>query len=332
MTDLAQPAHLLPSLMDNICHALAGAALGQAGLKHRTALGMSTLVIGANMPDIDALSMIFGDPLAFRRGWTHGILALFVLPFVLTGIMLTWDRFVRRRRMGTGTAPLPAAVPAQLLLLSAISVLSHPFLDFLNTYGVRWFMPFLDRWYYGDAVFIIDPWMWIALGTGVILSWRHRSERPARLALALTAGYIFVMLGADVVERRLVRSELPRHGISRDARLLLSPVPVDPTRRAIIISEGEQYRFGSLAWRPGPRIEITDEVLAVGAQQPEALIAAASPDARSFMHWARFPFFVVDRSGELTVVHIADARYSRRAMGSWASVSITIPPAGSGGN
>lgn len=315
--------------MDNICHALAGAALGQAGLKHRTALGMSTLVIGANLPDIDALAMIWGDPLAFRRGWTHGILALLVLPFVLTAIMLAWDRLVRRRRRAAhASAP---AVPRELLLLSAISILSHPFLDFLNTYGVRWLMPFLDRWYYGDAVFIVDPWMWLALGTGVILSSRGRSTRPARVALGVTAAYVLVMLGADVLERHLVRAELPRHGIARDAGLLLSPVPIDPTRREILIAEGERYRFGTLAWRPGPRIELTDEVLAVGAHEPEAQIAAASPDARSFMHWARFPFFVVDRSGGTTVVHIADARYSRRAMGSWASVTIRIPDRRPGG-
>lgn len=307
--------------MDNICHALAGAALGQAGLKQRTALGMTTLVIGANMPDIDALAMVFGDPLAFRRGWTHGVLALVVLPFVLTGIMLAWDRLVRRRRR-RGAA---AAIPRELLLLSAVSVLSHPCLDFLNTYGVRWFMPFLDRWYYGDAIFIIDPWMWLALGTGVLLAKRRGSVRPARVALAATGAYILVMLGADVLERRLVRAELPRHGIARDAKLLLSPVPIDPTRRSILIGAAEQYRFGTLAWRPGPRIEISDDVLQVGAHEPEAQLAAASPEAASFMQWARFPFFVVDRSGAMTVVHIADARYSRRAMGSWASVSIVIP-------
>jgi len=36
----------------------------------------------------------------------------------------------------------------------------HPTLDWLNTYGMRWLMPFSGRWFYGDAVFIVDPGCW----------------------------------------------------------------------------------------------------------------------------------------------------------------------------
>ena len=39
--------------MDNLCHSLVGAALGKAGLARRTTLGMSTLVIANNLPDLD---------------------------------------------------------------------------------------------------------------------------------------------------------------------------------------------------------------------------------------------------------------------------------------
>src|SRR5688572_20546197 len=39
--------------MDNVCHTLVGAALGEAGLKQRTRYGNVTLMIAANLPDID---------------------------------------------------------------------------------------------------------------------------------------------------------------------------------------------------------------------------------------------------------------------------------------
>ncbi len=39
--------------MDNLCHSLVGMALGRAGLDVAHALGMSTLVIANNLPDID---------------------------------------------------------------------------------------------------------------------------------------------------------------------------------------------------------------------------------------------------------------------------------------
>ena len=35
-------------------------------------------------------------------------------------------------------------------------MLGQPLLDWLNTYGVRFLMPFDGTWFYGDALFIID--------------------------------------------------------------------------------------------------------------------------------------------------------------------------------
>ena len=67
--------------MDNLCHTLAGAALGEAGLKQRTAFGMATLMIASNLPDVD-VAVFATDTLAmsFRRGWTHGVIGQLVLP------------------------------------------------------------------------------------------------------------------------------------------------------------------------------------------------------------------------------------------------------------
>src|SRR5688500_4342461 len=67
-------------VVDNICHTLVGAALAEAGLKRRTALGSATLMIAANFPDIDVIAVPLGHSLGFRRGITHGIPALLLLP------------------------------------------------------------------------------------------------------------------------------------------------------------------------------------------------------------------------------------------------------------
>ena len=92
--------------MDNLCHSLVGAALSRAGLGRRTALATATLVIGANLPDVDVFAYAWGadTALGFRRGWTHGVLALALWPFVLTGILMAWDRLVRRRTARTWSA------------------------------------------------------------------------------------------------------------------------------------------------------------------------------------------------------------------------------------
>ncbi len=65
-----------------------------------------------------------------------------------------------------------------LTLLGYAGVLSHVFLDFLNSYGVRLLMPFSDRWFYGDALYIVDPWMYLALGGGVCARLRSTTQRP----------------------------------------------------------------------------------------------------------------------------------------------------------
>ena len=111
--------------MDNVCHTLIGAALAEAGLKRRTALGPATLMIGANFPDIDVIAVPLGHSVDFRRGWTHGVLALVVLPFVLTAIMLAWDRWVAAPRAARrGIERVRGAVPRELLLLSTIAIVT----------------------------------------------------------------------------------------------------------------------------------------------------------------------------------------------------------------
>jgi inner membrane protein len=163
--------------VDPIAHTFTGAALAAAGLRRVTPLATTALVLGANAPDVDALLIFAGDQLALahRRGWTHGVLAIAVWPFVLTGLLLLWDRWVRLRRR-------PDAAPARagpLLALSALAVLTHPTLDWLNNYGMRWLMPFDGQWFYGDALFIIDPWVWLGLGGVLFLAHSRRVEHFA---------------------------------------------------------------------------------------------------------------------------------------------------------
>jgi inner membrane protein len=161
--------------VDPFAHTFTGAALAAAGLRRASPLATAALLIGANIPDVDILTAFGGDnaALAHRRGWTHGVLAIVVWPFVVTGLLLAFDRLRRRPARGD-----PSVAPLALLGVSAIAVVSHPLLDWLNNYGMRWLMPFDDRWFYGDALFIIDPWVWLALG-GVLCAGYSRSAGAA---------------------------------------------------------------------------------------------------------------------------------------------------------
>ena len=56
-----------------------------------------------------------------------------------------------------------------------MAAISHPLLGWLNIYGVRLLMPFDGKWFYGDAQFIVDPWLWLLLGSSVVLA--HSASR-----------------------------------------------------------------------------------------------------------------------------------------------------------
>src|SRR4029450_684545 len=193
--------------MDNLCHTLTGAALAEAGLKHRTRFASAALMIAANLPDVDVLAFAAGTPpRALRRGWTHGVLAQALLPVVLTAAFVAVDRW---RPPRPGSAPLRTSA---LLLLGYIGVLSHVAMDWLNNYGVRLLMPFSGRWFYGDAVFIVDPWLWLTLAAGVLLARRagpERSRRAGRARMAAIAVVIAtVYIGAMVISARAGRAHV----------------------------------------------------------------------------------------------------------------------------
>ena len=331
--------------MDNLAHTLVGLAIGEAGLKRRTALGTATLIIGANLPDVDALTYLVGsgtDALAFRRGWTHGVVAMAVLPFLLVGLMLAWDRVTVRRRRRGARAPVRAG---WLLALAAISILSHPLLDLLNTYGVRLLMPFSNRWFYGDTLFIVDPWLWMALAAGVLVSrWRGRrlgirtgqgrpsrehaaAERPARVALTFVLVYVAGMAAWSRVGRVLVDRSQPA-GVP--ARTMAGPVPLVPARRAIVRDLGGRYETGVLEWGLPPSYTRT-QLIAVGADAPGVSEAAATRDGIAFLSWSRYPRFESSLIGDSLRVVMSDVRYADERGRGWASVAVMVPAAPLGG-
>lgn len=306
--------------MDPVSHTLAGTALAQTGLKRRTALGTTTLLIGANLPDVDVAAYLWSGEtaLAFRRGLTHGILAALLLPVALAGLVWLWDRSVRRR-LRPDSDP---AVFRQLLLLSALAILSHPVLDYLNVYGIRLLAPFSGRWYYGDALFIVDPWLWAILAAGCWLA--RRTRRWATVSLVVAASYVVILGVSGVAARRLVRDSLRRDG-QPSPRVMAAPLAVTPFRRYVVVEEGDGgYRVGMLDWIPRPRVELTPLPDGTRKASDVLSVAAASEPARKFLTWSRFPFYLVRREGDGWRVFIADARYTVDPEASWASTSVHV--------
>ncbi|MFB3903071.1 MAG: metal-dependent hydrolase [Acidobacteriota bacterium] len=171
--------------MDNLTHSLVAASLGRAGLSEKVPGGTLSLVAAANLADADAVSSFWGTLyyLAYHRGTSHSIVGTLAFGTVLTAILWLVGRWRGH----------PAS-PAQIGLAVFLAAATHPLLDLTNSYGLRPFLPFVDRWYYGDLIFIVDPYLWLVLGGAVFLTAkRGRLGKTVWAAGAILASLVLVL-------------------------------------------------------------------------------------------------------------------------------------------
>jgi inner membrane protein len=299
--------------MDNLTHSMVGAMLGQTGLKRKTGLGMAALVIGANIPDIDAACTFWGiQSFAMRRGLTHGPIAWLVLPVLLTALLIAWDR--RQTRRGTRPEQRLPLRPGWLYVLALIGTLSHPAMDWLNNYGIRLLEPFSSRWFYGDTMFIIDLWLWMLLIGGYIWSrraekhgvgdWRRRGKVILTVASAYIAGNGIITGLAEARTADWLRST------ARSPELVVAnPVPLLPWRR-VMLWRSEGY-YGSRAYSlfdaQGGAAGADDAGQPTGMDDPAVSIARnRDADAHAFLFWSRMP--VAQRRADGALV-LSDQRF-----------------------
>ena len=287
--------------MDPLTHTLVGGSLAATRLGEKTRLATASCVIGANLPDVDVLAFAWGvdAALGFRRGWTHGVLALVVLPLALAGLLRLWDRWwppgrwpprwwsalrrVERSRPpgeGAGDQPPRRLSPGWLVALCYLSVLTHPALDWLNNYGMRWLMPFDGRWFYGDSVFIVDPWLWLLLGTG----WLVGRRRSWGLALLVGAP------GALLLVRTVMRAPEFATAVALVVGALLTLLwwkprheIVGPRAATIGLTLGAAYIAALIAVHAMSESRVRGELAAAGFTPLDALLVAPMP--ANPLHW-----------------------------------------------
>ena len=297
--------------MDNLTHSLAGALIGQAGLKRKTGLAMPALIIGANLPDIDAACFAWVEGvehLAFRRGITHGPPALLLLPLILAGILWWWDDWQARRGKRPKTR-LPVRI-GWLYVLAFIGCLSHPALDWMNTYGIRLLEPFSSRWFHGDVLFIIDAWLWLGMGLATLISYRREQargdwRRPARIAIAGVLAYIGVNAAItwNAESRILSREAPPQIAIA-------SPVPLAFWQRQMITGGEGRWQIGD------KEVGLRDLT-----EADERAMTTEIPAAAPLLFWSRTPFVGLDPQGRCL---LGDARFADSVAGG-ARFNVDLP-------
>lgn len=194
--------------MDNVTHGLAGLliadvaeqSLARRGPSVGTRLRRALSVLGivaAEFPDSDliysgrVLDMGSLGYLLHHRGHTHTIVWA-VVSAVLLWLIARW--WVKR----TGE-PLTRSASTALLVVALVGTLSHLLLDFTNSYGVHPLWPFNGRWFYGDAVFIVEPWLWLV---AIPPLWWNRPRGIGRWLLPF---FLVVIVAAIVLLGQVAR-------------------------------------------------------------------------------------------------------------------------------
>lgn len=307
--------------MDNLCHSLVGWAMGEADLKRKTRYGNAALIISANLPDIDVLVFMTSTPsVEFRRGWTHGIVAQLVLPIALTAVIAGFDRLRRGHARSSNVA---LNVP-WLLGLCYAGVFSHVGLDFLNNYGVRLLAPFDWRWFYGDAVFIVDLWLWLALAAGVWLSRRRGSPRPARGALVFAACYILAMLVSAQAARGVVATIWQTTRGTKPRALMVGPLPITPFTRTVVVDAGDHYETGTFSWWSAS-VSFDPGRIPKNDRDPAVAVARESRVISAYLVWSRFPYWTITPANGAVEVGVRDMRFGG-ALGGRLATRVFIHP------
>ncbi len=200
--------------MDNLTHSLTGLMLSRAGLARFHARAPLALILSANAPDVDGLAIFWG-PLAYiryHRGLAHAI------PFVPVMALLPMLIVCALMRSFQGWM--------RLYLLCIAGVASHLLLDWTNTYGVRFLLPFSPQWFHLDLNALVDLWILAVLLFAWLLVYVFRmvnaeiGAKPgsgralAILALLLVLGYDFGKFllhqrAIDVLNSRIYAGSAP---------------------------------------------------------------------------------------------------------------------------
>lgn len=258
--------------MDNITHSLVGATLAELALPAGAPRTMRRTffiagVVAANLPDADLVyTRITPTPLGallHHRGHTHTAVGLVLLGLAMVAVCL-----IPRIRETAGPSR------ARLWTLIAVALASHLVLDSWNSYGVHPFWPIDSRWYYGDAVFILEPWIWLLLGVAAVLDTMNRAGRAllgAALVGITSIGAYFRQIPVVALIALLVAALVLALALRRRAPRARAGIALTLTAIFVagLFALREMARGESLATlEPGARARIIDVVLSPQAANP----------------------------------------------------------------
>jgi len=331
--------------LEPVTHFLFGANMGRAGLNRKTALATATLTLAAEAADLDVFSRFGGSAFALNhhRGFTHSFLGI---PIVAAAVVSFMYGIWRLRGRKTRNPNLPPRW-GLLYAYACLAGLSHILLDYTNSYGIRPFWPFSERWYSWDIVYIYEPVILVALLLGLIvpslfslINQEISSRRaggnapPGRVAASLALLAVFALWGLRDYEHRRALAAL-------DARNYQG---VDATRVSAYSYPLNPFRWYAVAETPAffatmdvnsliPEVDPNGnmQIRYKPEETPVTLAAKRSYLGRVYLSWAQYPITEteelipgIDNHHAAYRVRFIDLRYAYPDEGSRPPLGATV--------
>lgn len=303
--------------MENATHSFTGFFLSQAGFNRLSPHATPLLILAANAPDIDILTLVAGglNYFHFHRHLTHSVLFSPVLAIALVALYRLGMKIARR-------PPIPW-LPA--FYVAFIGIASHLILDLTNNYGERLLLPFSGEWLAGDICSIYDFWILafflfcvaaplLSKLVGGEIGAMKRQIYPSRGFAILALVFLLLYDGGRFIlhQRALAILDARQYDGAAAIRVAAFPTPSNPFRWQGLAETGSAYRIYNLdllgSFNP------QDAQVAVKSENTPEIDAANRTEPFQVMRdFSRFPVWRVVPLETGTQVMLFDLRFAFNA-------------------
>ncbi len=289
--------------MDSVTHTLVGVSMANAFFRRRIGPpAVTILAIASNLPDIDAIVHLSGDPTAvlLRRTFGHSIFTVPIWSLVLAIILRLFYPNIKLMTL------------FGLVLLGASF---HLFFDLVNSFGVVLLWPFYNWRPELAVIFIIDLILTGILAVPLLLylipSMRRHLELLSRIALVCTLAYVIICGANRIMARQALASEID-YQKNIPEFVYVFPEPLGPHRWRGVMRYGDTYKV-YLIYSLSGRIELKDEVQ-TKTGDPTVERVRSIPLAIRLERFFKAPIWGIER-GSPTEVNVYDLRFRSIVIG-----------------
>jgi inner membrane protein len=301
--------------MDPLTHIVVSIAAGRAGLNKISRMATPMLIVTSVAADLDWLTALAG-PHAFLLG--HRTITDSFCGAAAIAILAAFIFTISTRKHSSSPIKFPRA-----LFICVIGALLHVLFDFTNSYGVKLFWPFNEKWYALDSIAQFDVVILVILAAGILLPMLFRlvgeeigAQRKTKGVFSAAFAFIFVFsyAGARYVLHERAVTLINSRLYNGAPPLAVGAFPDSPSPfqwAGVIITESNLLRA-----EVPVVIGTYDPFAAKAFYKPEespALDAArASSTATLFLSFARFPRAAVEHNDRGYHIEITDMRFEIR--------------------